>query len=276
MMNEGTNQRSCRVFLVTGAAGEIGSAISRRLAQQPEHEVVLVGRGETRLEQLAEQIMRSTGNPLVRYEVVDLSRKAEVEALAERWQGPLHVLINNAAITPRKREETPEGIELQFATNVLGYFWMTKSFEEILKQTARSSAPQDAPRVVNVASYWSGDLDMSDLEFKHRSYHNGIAYRQSKQANIMLTTAFAWRMSPYGITVNVCHPGDVRSKVSTGLGFGGSQTADESADTPVWLAVSKDVRNVTGKYFENRSMVRNPFLEDRAAAERLYQICEGY
>ena len=275
-MNEGTNQTSRRIFLVTGAAGEIGSAISRRLAQQPEHEVVLVGRGETRLEQLAEQIMRSTGNPLVRYEVVDLSRKAEVEALAERWQDPLHVLINNAAITPRKREETPDGIELQFATNVLGYFWMTKSFEEILKQTARSSAPQDAPRVVNVASYWSGDLDMSDLEFKHRSYHNGIAYRQSKQANIMLTTAFAWRMSPYGITVNVCHPGDVRSKVSTGLGFGGSQTADESADTPVWLAVSKDVRNVTGKYFENRSMVRIPFLEDRAAAERLYQICEGY
>jgi NAD(P)-dependent dehydrogenase (short-subunit alcohol dehydrogenase family) len=34
------------------------------------------------------------------------------------------VLINNAAVTPRTREETNEGIELQWATNVLGYFWM--------------------------------------------------------------------------------------------------------------------------------------------------------
>ncbi|MEM5774778.1 MAG: SDR family NAD(P)-dependent oxidoreductase, partial [Anaerolineaceae bacterium] len=177
-MNERVNQTGRRVFLVTGAAGEIGSAICRRLAERPEHEVVLAGRGETRLEQLAEEIMRSTGNPHVRYETADLSRKTEIEALAARWQGPLHVLVNNAAITPRQRLETPEGIELQFATNVLGYFWMTKAFEEILKQAGHSSTPKDAPRVVNVASYWSGDLDMSDLEFKHRSYHNGIAYRQ--------------------------------------------------------------------------------------------------
>jgi len=42
--------------------------------------------------------------------------------LAAEWEGPLHVLVNNAGTTPRQRMETLEGIEMQFATNVLGYF----------------------------------------------------------------------------------------------------------------------------------------------------------
>lgn len=100
------------------------------------------------------------------------------------------MLINNAACTPRTRQETPEGIELQFATNVLGYYWLIDGFTEILK----ASAPA---RVINVASYWAGGLDISDLEFKRRSYDNGKAYRQSKQANRMLSAAFAEKLKPF-------------------------------------------------------------------------------
>ena len=74
-----------------------------------------------------------------------LSRQAAIATLAQRWKGPLHVLVNNAAITPRQREETPEGIELQFATNVLGYFRMICTFRKLLVESAPS-------RVVNVAS----------------------------------------------------------------------------------------------------------------------------
>jgi retinol dehydrogenase 12 len=81
----------------------------------------------------------------VRYEIVYFSSYSSVEALVNRWRGPLHVLINNAATSPRQRQETPEGIEVQFATNVLGYFWMTQLFSDHLK----ASAPA---RVINVAS----------------------------------------------------------------------------------------------------------------------------
>jgi hypothetical protein len=69
-------------------------------------------------------------------------------------------LINNAAYTPRTRQETPEGIEMQFATNVLGYFRVIDEFTDILK----ASAPA---RVVNVASYWEGGLELNDLERYH-------------------------------------------------------------------------------------------------------------
>ncbi|MFZ2170309.1 MAG: SDR family NAD(P)-dependent oxidoreductase, partial [Methylococcaceae bacterium] len=146
-----------RVFLVTGATGAIGKAIARQLAASPDSEVVLVCRDKNKAMQTVKEIVDSTGNTAVRFELADLSRYADICGLMQRWTGPLHVLINNAACTPRTRQETPEGIEMQFATNVLGYFRLIDEFTEILK----ASAPA---RVVNVASYWAGGLELNDLE----------------------------------------------------------------------------------------------------------------
>jgi len=261
---EGTEGR--RVALVTGASGAIGKAIARGIAKDPSYEVILLCRNDAKARQACQEVIRDTGNSKVRYEVVDVSRRSSILALAERWRGPLHVLVNNAAVTPKRREETPAGIELQFATNVLGYFWMIQAFTEHLKRSAPA-------RVVNVASYWAGDLDLTDLEFRRRRYTNGEAYRQSKQANRMLTVAFAERLNPYGVSVNACHPGDVNSTLSNNLGFGGSQTPDEGARTPVWLAMGATGQQVTGKFFGRMQEVRCPFAGERKVIEELYKAC---
>lgn len=258
-----------RVALVTGATGAIGRAIAHGLAATPDFAVVLVGRDEARTRQTAAEIGRATGNPQVSYEIADLSRRSAIEALAARWQGPLHVLVNNAAVTPRQRQETPEGIELQFATNVLGYVWMIQAFGNILARSAPA-------RVVNVASYYAGDLELDDLEFKRRPYDNRRAYRQSKQANRMLTVAFADRLKPQGVTVNACHPGDVNSRLSNDLGFSGSESPAQGARTPVWLATDPVGQVETGQFFENGRAVPDRFARDREAIERLYAICLGY
>jgi NAD(P)-dependent dehydrogenase (short-subunit alcohol dehydrogenase family) len=258
-----------RVCLVTGATGAIGKAIARQIAGRPDTEVVLACRNADRASQTVREIVETTGNPRVRYEVVDVSQKASVHALAERWRGSLHVLVNGAAVTPRRRQETPEGIELQFATNVLGYVWMIQSLSEHLKRSAPS-------RVVNVASYWAGDLDLADLEFKRRRYDNNQAYRQSKQADRLLTVSFAERLKPFGISVNACHPGDVRSALSNNLGFGGHQTPDEGARTPVWLAMEPIGHEQSGKYFEQMQSVRCPFAADRESVNGLYEACLRY
>ncbi len=258
-----------RVFLVTGATGAIGQAIARQLAQRSEHRVVLLARNKAKAEAAVDTIRRATGNNNVSYELADVSRQAEIEALAHRWDGPLHALVNNAAVTPRSRQETPEGIELQWGTNVLGYLWLTEAFAPILQQSAPA-------RVVNVASYWAGDLDLDDVEFRRRPYRNGTAYRQSKQANRMLTAALAERLAPLGISVNACHPGDVNSALSNNLGFGGSQSPDEGAATPVWLTTAPEVEALTGQYFEQRRATPCRFAANRAAVERLYQLCRTY
>jgi len=254
--------------IVTGAAGAIGSAIARQMAEK-DYQVFVVARNEAKAGNSAEKIIDATGNKNVYPLVIDLSRKSSIQQAAENWNGPLHVLINNASTTPRQREETPEGIEMQFATNVLGYFRMINAFIPFLKMGAPS-------RIVNVASYWAGDLDIDDLECKHRHYNNDSIYRQSKQAERMLTVAFAERLKNSGITVNAVHPGDVNSKLSNNLGYGGHETPDQGADNPVWAATVPELTGITGKYFERRRESACRFGQDRALVERLWDICEKY
>ena len=165
--------------------------------------------------------------------------------------------------------ETVDGIEMQFAVNVLAYFWMMEAFTPVLS----ASAPA---RIVNVASYWAGDLDLDDLEMKERSYSNNTAYRQSKQADRMLTAAFAARLRESGITVNACHSGDVNSKLSNDLGFGGGEQPADGADTPLWLALDSKGGVHSGAYFEHRAEVPCRFAADADAVDRLYAICAGY
>jgi NAD(P)-dependent dehydrogenase (short-subunit alcohol dehydrogenase family) len=258
-----------RVALVTGGTGAIGKAIAARIAAHPGFEVVLVCRDVAKGQAAVDDIQQQTGNPLVRHELADLAQRGSVVALAERWSGPLHVLVNNAAATPRRREETPEGIERQFAANVLGYFWMIRAFQDRLMPSAPA-------RVVNMASYWAGGLDLDDPEFRRRRYDNDTAYRQSKQADRMLTVAFAVRFAGAGITVNACHPGDVVSTLSRNLGFGGHETPDKGARTPAWLATEAEGGRVTGKYFEHQREVPCRFSQDTETVERLFRACERY
>jgi retinol dehydrogenase-13 len=254
--------------IITGATGAIGTAIARQMAEKG-YKVFVVARDESKARRTVDQIIDVTGNKDVFYLVIDLSSKASIKQAAEKWNGPLHVLINNASTTPRRREETPKGIELQFATNVLGYFWMTQFFTSFLKQSAPS-------RIINVASYWAGDMDIDDLECKRRHYNNGTIYRQSKQAERMLTVAFADRMKEFAISVNAVHPGEVNSQLSNDLGFGGHETPDQGADTPVWAATSTDIEGITGKYFEHRRETPCRFGRDKMMVEKLFEVCGGY
>lgn len=255
-----------QIALLTGATGAIGAAIARGIAVRPEYEVVIAARSEKKAGRVVELIRQETGNRNVRFEKIDLSRKQEIMQLSYRWHGKLHLLINCAATAPRTRLETPEGLEMQFAVNVLGYFWMIYFFSAIM----RASAPA---RVVNVASYWAGDLDLHDLQFKKRRYNNDTAYRQSKQADRMLTVAFASQLKEDNVTVNACHPGDVSSTLSNDLGFGGHQNPREGARTPLWLALSPVGIENTGRYYEHQKETTCRFASDRPGIEALYEIC---
>jgi NAD(P)-dependent dehydrogenase (short-subunit alcohol dehydrogenase family) len=241
-----------RRAVVTGATGAIGGAITRTLAREG-FELVLPVRNPARAKGLPGTIAE-----------VDLSRRASIEAFARDLSGPVHALVNNAAECPKRREETPEGIERQLATNVLGYLWMTLALEKSLVEAAPS-------RVVLVASYWAGGLELDDLEFRKRRYDNNDAYRQSKQANRMLAASLAERLSSRGVWVASCHPGDVNSKLSNALGFGGSESPDEGADTPAWLVTAAEP-GPSGAYYANRRAQSCGFSRNRRENE---QLCEA-
>ncbi|TVR39962.1 MAG: SDR family NAD(P)-dependent oxidoreductase [Bacteroidia bacterium] len=254
--------------IVTGAYGAIGKAIARGIAAKG-YDLYIAGRDEGALKKCREELIRETGSNHISCLTADLSQKHEVKTLSGKWNGPLHLLINNAATTPRLRQETPQGIELQFATNVLGYFWMIRFFSDYMKGL-------DDARIVNVASYWAGDLDIRDMEFKTRRYHNDTAYRQSKQANRMLTMAFAERLKEHGVSVLAAHPGDVSSKLSNNLGYGGWETPEEGAATPLFCATDPILKGVSGKYFADKQEEPCTFSRDKAVVDQLYDVCMQY
>jgi NAD(P)-dependent dehydrogenase (short-subunit alcohol dehydrogenase family) len=256
------------IAIITGSYGAIGKALALGIARK-NFSTILIGRDEIKLKVTVEEIRKLTGNEKVRYEVADLSLKSEIKSLAGRWKGPLDLLINNACTAPRRRIETSEGTEMQFATNVLGYFRMIECFREFMVNR------EDA-RIVNVASYWAGGLVLDDPEFKRRRYDNDEAYRQSKQADRMLTVAFGERLKRDGISVNSCHPGDVNSKLSNSLGFGGHETPEQGAATPLWLATDPSTKGVTGKYFAEKREAVCAFSQDKERIEALYQLCLRY
>lgn len=256
-------------LIVTGAYGAIGRAIAFGLAANTQNRVLMVGRDSVRLRAAAEYVKSKTGNRNVEPLTADLSLNHDIIKLAATISEPVHLLINNASATSRKRTESAEGIEIQWAVNVLGYYRMIMAFKSHLIRA--SSA-----RVVNVASYWAGGLDLTDPEFKQRRYDNDLAYRQSKQAERMMTRYLADAFVQEKITVNACHPGDVNSKLSNDLGFGGHETPEEGADTPLWLAVSPEVAGITGKYFEHRRLYPCQFAENKQETSKLMRLIERY
>ncbi len=269
LFNGKIEKENLKTVVVTGATGAIGKAIAWQIAGKDGYMVIMVARNKTKGFEAVREVRRRSGNPNVYCYLADLSLKEEIEKLASSIYMSVDVLVNNAACTPVAREETRDGIEKQWATNVLGYFWMMHAFAPHLKEASSS-------RIVNVASYWAGGLDLQDPEFKNRHYDNGSAYRQSKQADRMLSAAFAERFKPFGIAVNSCHPGEVNSRLSNDLGFGGHESPDKGAETPVWLAMTSVGIESTGRYFEYLKERSCMFSNDAVVVRQLYDLCESY
>lgn len=258
-----------KIVMITGGNGGIGKTISRTIAQH-NAEVIIVGRNKLKCDEVVEELKKDIQNPKISCEIADVSCYASVRALAKRYREtgkPLHVLINNAAVVPESRQETSEGIELSWATNVMGYYWMMREFKDILAASAPS-------RVVNVASNYAGGLDIKDVQYSKRTYDANEAYRQSKQADRMLSGYFGNAWKDLGISVNSCHPGVVGTKLLKDLGFGGRDSLETAAATPVMLAVTDVGQTVSGKYFSSKEDRECKFSKNLVAAEELNNLCE--
>jgi NAD(P)-dependent dehydrogenase (short-subunit alcohol dehydrogenase family) len=224
------------------------------------------------------EIARDTGNPNLEVMSVDLASQRSIREFARAFAArhpSLHVLVNNAGIWSQRRREGPDGIELVWATNMLGYFLLTSLLLDVLKKGAPA-------RIVNVASRLARDLDLEDVEFERRPYSGVSAYAQSKQANRMWTWALARRLLGSGVTANALHPGGVNTALfakgggplsliaSLYMKLAG-RSARDGADTGVWLAASREVEGVSGKFWADRRERHCPF---RGAEERLFELCE--
>ncbi|MCW2646853.1 MAG: hypothetical protein JWP07_2962 [Pseudonocardiales bacterium] len=247
-----------RRALVTGAASGIGVETARALASAGA-ETLIAARDLAAAERVAADIRTSTGSQAVTVALLDLLDRASIDRLVEDYSGPLHILINNAGVraVPELRL-SPEGHELQFATNHLGHFRLALGLLPALRAAGGA-------RVASVSSraHLNSPVIFDDIDFAHRAYDPSLAYAQSKTANVLFAVAAARRWADAGIEVNALHPGAIADSnlarhydpaVLEDLRTSGRytfKTLAQGAATSVYVATSPLLDGVVGRYFEN-------------------------
>jgi NAD(P)-dependent dehydrogenase (short-subunit alcohol dehydrogenase family) len=267
-----------RTAVVTGATSGIGFATARALAAAGDR-VVLTARSREKGDAAMARLRDEAPGASLDLAVVDFSSLDSIRAcgadLAARFER-LDVLVNNAGTWSTARRITPDGLELTWATNQIGYFLLT----EILRPALERAAPS---RVVVVASDLAYGLDLSDLAFERRAYSGVAAYAQSKQANRMWTRALARRLRGSGVSANSMHPGGVNTALfAKGGGWQAAlagvygrvagRSPEKGAETVVWLASSADVEGRTGGFYVDRAE-RPCRFDDAAHEELLWETC---
>jgi NAD(P)-dependent dehydrogenase (short-subunit alcohol dehydrogenase family) len=263
-----------KVMLVTGASAGIGKATARGLGRSGAT-VIMVARSRERGEPVLDRIRRETGNQEVSLLPCDLSSQAEVRRLAAEVREAypaLHVLINNAAIVPPERRETVDGLEMQLAVNHLAPFLLTNLLLDLLK----ASMPA---RVVTVASqvHRRVAVDFDDMQ-SEREYHRRVTYSRTKLMNVLFTHELARRTNGSGVTANCLHPGVVGTQLLADY-YGDikagtvGNTPEEGAETPIYLATSAKVEDVTGQYFVHcQPAAPSDLSQDEETALRLWRV----
>lgn len=186
-----------RIALVTGAAGGIGQAVCRALAEQGL-QVVLAD-----LELAPVQaVMASLPGHGHRAASVDISDVVSVEQLFASLRDDgvqVSVLVNTAAISPAGeggavidvKGTTPELWEKVFAVNAFGTYAVCRAFVMQVGDNTQHG------RIINFASTGA----------QLGGYRSCTAYVASKAAVIAFTKALAREMAPLNITANVVSPG---------------------------------------------------------------------
>ena len=278
--------------IVTGGASGIGLETARALAATGA-EVTLAVRDADAGQRVAAEIVATTGNTHVLVANLDLADRASVASFVAAWEGPLDVLVNNAGVMACPETRTPQGFELQFATNHLGHFALAAGLH-------RALAAAGGARIVSVSSraHLRSPVIFDDIHFLNRAYEPWDAYAQSKTANVLFAVEASRRWESDGITANALQPGTVRSNLQRYItdddlertrvhieddsGSFHWKTPEQGAATAVLLATSPLLDGIGGRYFEDCNEAGPsqpgtgrgvaPYALDPDAAARLWEI----
>lgn len=268
--------------LVTGGASGIGVETARALAKSGA-EVTLAVRDVAAGERVATEI----GAAAVSY--LELAKLESVDAFAAAWDGPLHILVNNAGVMAIPDLQLNEaGIELQFATNHVGHFALANALHGALAA--------EGARIVSVSSraHLRSPVIFDDISFAFRDYDPYASYGQAKTANVLFAVGATARWAGDGIYANALHPGGIATNlqrhvpdlIDNYLKAGGTlKTPEQGAATSVLLATSPELEGVGGRYYEDcneaevveRREERGgvaPYALDPENADRLWALSE--
>ena len=185
--------------VLNGLTSDLRLAASKALASLGAR-VCLVGRNAEKLQRVAREMPVEVDT-----ECCDLSLMADIRSLAARLQQrypQLSVLVNNAGVLPPTRSLMKEGVEVCFATNLLGRCLLT----QLLIPTLEKSGPA---RIINVSSggMYTQRIHPDDLQFQQQPWNGAVAYARTKRVQVILTEMWAEKLLKANVVVNAMHLG---------------------------------------------------------------------
>ncbi|MBM3803694.1 MAG: 3-ketoacyl-ACP reductase [Acidimicrobiia bacterium] len=201
---------SNRVALVTGASRGIGKAIALALAQNGLDVMINFASQHD----AAAQVQKEAARFGVRAELLqaDIGHTADhprvMEALAEKF-GRLDVLVNNAGVAPKVREDllaaSEESFDRLMRINLRGPFFLTQRLARWMVKL-RQTVIDYCPAIVNISSVSA-----------YASSINRAEYCMAKAGVSMMTQLYAHRLAEFGIPVFEIRPGIIQTDMTAGV-----------------------------------------------------------
>jgi len=248
-----------RRAIVTGASSGIGAETARALALAGA-DVVLGVRDPGKGERLVHELAPDASGEL-RVVPLDLRDLASVTAFADAVTGPVDLLIANAGASKTPDAHLANGLDVRFATNHLGHFLLAFRLHAHMRERGARIV------VVSSAAHKGAPVRLDDLQWHSREHVAGLAYAESKSANILFAQEATRRWRPDGIFANAVLPGsaltglqrfhgeDLKRQIGFILPDGSLnpilKTPEQAAATTLWAATAPELDGRGGLVLED-------------------------
>ncbi|MCU7807389.1 MAG: SDR family NAD(P)-dependent oxidoreductase [Candidatus Thiodiazotropha sp. (ex Semelilucina semeliformis)] len=236
-----------KTILVTGSTDGIGLETAKMLVAQGHH-VLLHGRNAAKLADAEKTLSALSDNGRVESYVSNLSRIADVTALAEavaERRERLDVLINNAGVFNISDPRTPDGLDARFAVNTIAPYLLTQRLLPLIGASGR---------VINLSSAAQSPVNPEALVGRVRLSDDFAAYAQSKLALTMWSRSMAISLKDDGPAIIAVNPGSMlgTKMVKQAFGVAGGDIRI-GAEILVRAALDDEFAAASGQYFDNDS-----------------------